>query len=340
MNMLESKPEPMDIFDLLGDTLGCRADEVWFRIQPNWRCLLTNGPIVEALSPAPSPCHEEDSEHSADVERTLLNHGQDFWPVLEEGNDYLIRQLPHDRILILTQMYQWAPSAEPRAFDAAWLGHGKLDGDGGREIQYLIQPKPEKAATPQQFADFCRKLESVGHHLLEPRPEHLGVYRGEIKLTMPWIAVKPRPISEVLQEVTDEVLREAHDFYSLVTTLQSYPVRALRLVMRIGTALVLQLENGNFLNLTDSMRLIDRMGDRPFDAPMLERGCWETPKCRRVTYFVHPPIQSPVTEEQADEFRKKLNADGYQASFVHREQLGQYQNQIVLLDPWEVTKRN
>jgi hypothetical protein len=83
------------------------------------------------------------------------------------------------------------------------------------------------------------------------------------------------------------------------------------------------------------------IGERPFDVPMLERGYQPHPEphCREVTNFIHPPVETPVSKQQREAFRAMVKKDRYRY-WGHGQDLGIYEDQVVLLDPWAVRRGN
>ena len=318
------------IFNLLREVLGDEAtDSSSAAGIPWWQLLGDNSHVKGFLHP----------QYRSETEQSELgpNAGIDYWPILHIGTDYTVRELGRNRVLTLTCFHQLAKEMGERPFDIPLLGKGRLPNEPEREIIYFVQAQAEGSVTREQSDHFFQDLAQRGYQFVDPGPEHLGIYQGRVVLLVPWVVCLPRPVSVILREITDEALLEEELIDELATTLEHSAFLATRVVLRASHAVILELQGGNLLNITNRWRLQEEMGSRPFDAPMLDRGCLTQPRERDVTFFIHPPVEIPVTREQHADFQLLLKRLGYrQRLFGNIEDLGIYEGQVVLLDPWAV----
>jgi hypothetical protein len=105
-----------------------------------------------------------------------------------------------------------------------------------------------------------------------------------------------------------------------------------------GESLVFRLANGNILHIT-SLILTPELGSRFFDLPMLTRGVIPTPGDVNVFYFVQPEALTPVSECEMLAFAREIEKSGWLFADPNQHQLGFYQGEIKLLDPFAVVPR-
>jgi hypothetical protein len=102
-----------------------------------------------------------------------------------------------------------------------------------------------------------------------------------------------------------------------------------------GESLVFRLANGNILHIT-SLILTPELGTRFFDLPMLAQGFVPSSGGINLFYFVQPEAKTPVSESEMRAFAREIEKSGWLFVDRNQRQLGIYQGETKLLDPFAV----
>lgn len=79
-------------------------------------------------------------------------------------------------------------------------------------------------------------------------------------------------------------------------------------------------------------------GAREFDMPILEQGFRTTPEGLKVRFYIQPCAQ-PLPEELYKTFLNRIYEQGYNFLDPGKQQVGLYNGEPRLLDPWSVVKK-
>ncbi len=279
--------------------------------------------------------------------------------ILRMGQNCVVFELCDGNILKLTNTRRLAPGMGERPFEIPILTRRKWPRPYGQDIIYFIQPRAETPISDEQFAAFTAELARWNYRFSDPRRENVGIYRGRLTLLDPWAVCCPRPLSELLREVTDRDIRDAHDLEGYAEAFANSPFRAWRIIWAGADSVTFELTDGNVLKVTGNRTFRDDFGKRPFDLPILQQGIQRFPaakvsrgrKHRRryvrspqacvehgLLYFIQPRVETPVSKEQMAEFWNRVNASGYRFTDPAPNNLGIYQGQVMLIDPWAVSR--
>ncbi|MBS1999168.1 MAG: hypothetical protein JSS86_22735, partial [Cyanobacteria bacterium SZAS LIN-2] len=142
---------------------------------------------------------------------------------------------------------------------------------------------------------------------------------------------KAVPISELLKSITNN--GGNHNLQLYADAFKNSEFQASSVVASGGDALVLRLADGNIMKLTT--RTSSRPQE-PFDMPVLSSGVREVDG-RAVKYFIQPEAK-PATMSDLADFLKVLTHHGYRMTDPGIAQIGIYEGQIKLLDPYAVDR--
>ena len=115
-----------------------------------------------------------------------------------------------------------------------------------------------------------------------------------------------------------------------------FPIRVQEYLGAGSDSMVFRAADGNVLKLT-TRQLEPEMGKRRFDLPILESGVRQSGPYA-ATWFVQPEADSPIGREDFLSFLKQLRSEGYQMHQPGGDQLGYWNGQARLLDPFAVRR--
>lgn len=104
---------------------------------------------------------------------------------------------------------------------------------------------------------------------------------------------------------------------------------------------VLEMEGGRVLKVT-CLEILEEFGNRPFDAPIFEKGSIHLDGrglfVQSVGFMVQPLVEMRATEKDSDAFGNHVRRMGY---FFHDNgphQIGYFEGRLVLVDPFAVVR--
>ena len=192
-------------------------------------------------------------------------------------------------------------------------------------IHDLGYPEPPSNLPAKDFAKILTELRQ-------------DLVDGKIKLsdaTTPSTTPPSRPISDFLAQLRGEKGGD-HPIGRYVDAFANSDKRATSLIKVGGDSVVLQLDNGNVMHITNKI-LSPQLGTRFFDLPMVERGTVQSPGMD-VHYFVQPKARTPVSEAAVRDFQTWIKQQGWMLSDGGQHQLGVHNGQTLLLDPFAVER--
>lgn len=164
-----------------------------------------------------------------------------------------------------------------------------------------------------------------------------GEHLGEPALKKTGSREAPKPLHDVLAELTRTQRGSGHPLSRYTAAF----VGSRWLVMSVtaigGDSIVFKLDNGHVLHVTNKM-LTPELGTRYFDLPIIERGAVDSPGGQQVHYFVQPEAVTPVSERAMRDFQRAIEADGWMLSDRSQHQLGVFESETKLLDPFAVER--
>ena len=199
---------------------------------------------------------------------------------------------------------------------------------------------PENPGTRLKSADFSKLLSELRQDLVDGKVVTKDGPVSELsrRARMLDSAMLPsKPVAEVLREAAGDPLLRSHPVEAYVRGLETLPLRVTRIVNAGADSIVMEAADRSLLKVT-GRALTDRMGTRPFDLHIMERGVVDTGITGPVYWFTQPRAQTPVTYKQFMEFKGELAKRGFVMSDAGEHQLGIYNGQVKLLDPFAVHK--
>jgi hypothetical protein len=103
-------------------------------------------------------------------------------------------------------------------------------------------------------------------------------------------------------------------------------------------SIAIKLPSGAILKII-RRELPEEAGTRPFDMPILDRGCRHTKDGLVMRYYIQPEAATRVLDEIFYPFAGYLYDRGYELYDYGKRQLGYYNGEIKLLDPFAALKR-
>ncbi len=150
------------------------------------------------------------------------------------------------------------------------------------------------------------------------------------------------PVSEILKELS-RFMVGSHPVRRYIKAFEGLDYKGNNLLVPGGDSVNICLQDGNVLKIS-SKRKYDGWTDRPFDAPVIEKGtisvkhggdgCFETD----VNYLIQPMVDTNVSEKDLRQFEEEIRTLGYGFVDKHQKetQIGHYKGKIVLIDPFAV----
>ncbi|HNB21010.1 MAG TPA: hypothetical protein PKZ32_01245 [Candidatus Melainabacteria bacterium] len=145
---------------------------------------------------------------------------------------------------------------------------------------------------------------------------------------------RSQSIPDALQRIKNPELREMHDLSTYSKAFDGFGGRVKK-TMGGADSVVLELTDGRILKMT-TKQLPEEVGTRAFDQPILERGS-RTADGITINYFVQPKAE-PARPGDLDLVNKVVKEHGYIFRDPALQQIGRYQGEPKLLDPFAVIK--
>lgn len=205
-------------------------------------------------------------------------------------------------------------------------------------IHDLGYPEPPTTRLPAK--DFARILTELREGLATGQivTKDGAVSLPESTLTKPATNTM-QTASDALRSLKSEPYAKSHPLDRYASAFEGFDRNVRRPLGGGGDSVALELVDGTVLKITN--RLLNNVaGTRWFDLPILERGTRDAGGGLHLHYFVQPKAITPVSEAQATQFKAGLAADGYRLFDGGQNQLGIYEGQVKLLDPFAVTKES
>lgn len=149
-------------------------------------------------------------------------------------------------------------------------------------------------------------------------------------------SMTPMTVSDLLKTTIGTRDAEGHAIQKYVDTLKDLDKPVTRVIGSGGDSIAMETSDGNILKVT-GRTLSDRMGTRPFDLPILERGIVDSGS-GLVYWFTQPQVKTPVTYAQFNAFKAEIAKQGYIMNDAGANQLGEYHGVVKLIDPFAVQK--
>ena len=282
--------------------------------------------------------------------------------LMRVGKNWAVLQLTDGSVLKLTNIRRLRPEHGQRPFDLPFLQKRQWPLKQARRIIYVTQPRADTPVTAKQFSDFESRLRAFGSRFTDPHPGNLGIHQGRIVLLDPLAVISPRPVSELLREVSSEEEGEWHSADRYAEAFEKTSFRAWRVIAIGGDSVALELADGNVLKITNKTGFRADEGQRPFDLPVLQTGWVRKPEPPQrghrqgasrgrhpkatpapqnpgIFFYVQPMVQTPVSREQLKSFYEHVESFGYEMNDAHCDNLGISQGRVVLIDPFAVRLR-
>lgn len=132
-------------------------------------------------------------------------------------------------------------------------------------------------------------------------------------------------------------IKENHPIRVYINAFNGFEPLGVCLIGGGRDSIAIRLQTGNILKI-GRRELPAGAGSRPFDMPILERGRRYTRDGLAVLYYVQPEAITPVQEEELWPFMDRLHGHGYYFADCGERQLGYFNGEVKLLDPFAVTK--
>ena len=147
-----------------------------------------------------------------------------------------------------------------------------------------------------------------------------------------------RPISDAILALAARARARRHPLDRYAAALGGSAWRVNSLIAIGGDSIVFKLENKLVLHVCNKI-LTPELGTRFFDLAMIERGYFDSIGGIQIHYFVQPFAQTPVSERAMWNFRDMLSTHGWTLSDCTQHQLGVFQGETKLLDPFAAERR-
>ncbi len=144
-----------------------------------------------------------------------------------------------------------------------------------------------------------------------------------------------KSVSETLRDVIKSGnLPERQNLETYSKVMENSPHRVQEYVTAGGDSVVLKLTDGNLLKMTMDGTLPPA---RNFDMPVLDKGTVMADQIT-VNWFVQPEAKTPVARAELMPFLEKVSQQGYVMTDPSLRNLGYYNGEVKLLDPWAVVE--
>jgi hypothetical protein len=116
--------------------------------------------------------------------------------------------------------------------------------------------------------------------------------------------------------------------------MENSPHRVKEYVTTGSDSVVMKLTDGNMLKLTKEGELPPA---RSFDMPVVDKGTALADQIT-VNWFIQPEAKSPVAQADLMPFLQRIRQEGYRMIDPSLSNLGYYNGEVKLLDPWAVVE--
>ncbi len=263
--------------------------------------------------------------------RIVENQGADFWanlPEFEWSKNLvdLVRQFAPMTILT-------SPSLSPSCFEGKvrWLYENFPKVNGKRFSDFLIGRPKELLAGPRRVliddseANVAAFQIAGGEAILFPQPWNANF---AIRDRLGYVQAQLGLLAEKYSG--DEYAR--HNFSLLSRALIGEPFQLKEFIHAGAESVVFGLENGNILKITSHILLPD---SNPLSLPTLDHGYVELDG-HSFLWFIQPAARTPIEHHDFMLFLKTLRYESLRMTDPSLNNLGYYEGEIRILDPWSV----
>lgn len=146
---------------------------------------------------------------------------------------------------------------------------------------------------------------------------------------------EPKSVSQTLRDLIDSGnAPERQNLTVYSKAMENSPLQVREYVTTGSDSVVMKLADGNILKLTKEGELPPA---RSFDMPVLERGTALADQVR-VNWFIQPEAKAPVAQADLMPFLQRIRQEGYRMIDPSLSNLGYYNGEVKLLDPWAVVE--
>ena len=142
-----------------------------------------------------------------------------------------------------------------------------------------------------------------------------------------------RPVSDAILALARRPRARNHPLGRYADALRGSRWRVSSLIAIGSDSIVFKLDDERVLHVCNKI-LTPELGTRFFDLPMIERGYFASSGGIQIHYFVQPFAQTPVSERAMWSFSDMLSKRGWTLSDCTQHQLGLFQGETKLLDPF------
>jgi hypothetical protein len=147
---------------------------------------------------------------------------------------------------------------------------------------------------------------------------------------------KLRPVSHWLRRIKDPHVSEMHPLKTYQAAFNGFERLGTRILSTGVNTVNVELEDGNILKI-GTRELRPDAGAREFDMPILQQGIRTTTDGLKVRFYIQPQAQ-PFPPEVYKTFLNQIYQLGYNFLDPGERQVGFYNGEPRLLDPWSVVK--
>jgi predicted NAD-dependent protein-ADP-ribosyltransferase YbiA (DUF1768 family) len=144
-----------------------------------------------------------------------------------------------------------------------------------------------------------------------------------------------KSVSDVLRAAVESgQIPEKNTLSTYAKALENLPLRAKEYMGVGGDSVVVRLEDGNILKLTQRT---DLPQSRSFDLPVLDKGTVIADQIT-INWFVQPEAKVPIAAGDFMPFLQRIRQEGYRMTDPSDANLGYYNGETKLVDPFAVTR--
>lgn len=148
---------------------------------------------------------------------------------------------------------------------------------------------------------------------------------------------RERPVAHILHRIKTRNVKENHPIRAYISAFNGFEPLGVCFIGAGRDSIAIRLKTGDILKIGRRV-LPELAGARPFDLPILDRGCRFTRDGRAVRYFIQPEAMTPVREGEISPFTDRLWTCGYDFCDYAERQLGYFNGEVKLLDPFAAIK--
>lgn len=200
---------------------------------------------------------------------------------------------------------------------------------------------PENPNTKLPGKDFSRILTELRQELIDGKIITIegSLQELQAKALMREIKLPQNafPVSSLLRSSSNESFLKGHPVERYARAMEGFEKKSVKFVGAGADSVVMELLDGTLLKLT-GRHLTERMGTRPFDLEIIERGVVDN-GVSKVFWFIQPRAQTPVSYAEYQAFKVELERHQFILNDAGQHQLGIYNGAVKLLDPFAVQKK-